>query len=101
MTATAILVSLQVDRHSLCSSHICDVLTLYFTTHTSAPSRGFRLVLPLNRCTGALHARFGSLLAVNQSHHVEPRVSGQERRAAVSPLVYGHLKFTVADNDAH
>ncbi|EYB80795.1 hypothetical protein Y032_0400g766 [Ancylostoma ceylanicum] len=28
---------------------LCDVLTLYFTTLTSAPSRGFRLVLPLRK----------------------------------------------------
>ncbi|EYB84065.1 hypothetical protein Y032_0323g2480 [Ancylostoma ceylanicum] len=47
MAATGILVSLQVGRNSLCFSHICDVLTLYFTTRTSAPSRGFELVLPL------------------------------------------------------
>ncbi|EYB86625.1 hypothetical protein Y032_0275g1034 [Ancylostoma ceylanicum] len=31
-----------------CSAVGCDVLTLYFTNCTSAPSRGFRLVLPLN-----------------------------------------------------
>ncbi|EYC28671.1 hypothetical protein Y032_0007g3349 [Ancylostoma ceylanicum] len=49
VAAIAILVSLQVGRHSLCSSHTSDVLTLHFTTHTSAPSQGFRLVLPLNR----------------------------------------------------
>ncbi|EYB96066.1 hypothetical protein Y032_0154g3019 [Ancylostoma ceylanicum] len=47
VAATAILASLQVGHQSLCSSHTCDVLTLYFTNHTSAPSRGFRLMLPL------------------------------------------------------
>ncbi|EYC40466.1 hypothetical protein Y032_0611g638 [Ancylostoma ceylanicum] len=32
----------------LCSSHICDVLILYLTTHASAPGRGFWLLLPLS-----------------------------------------------------
>ncbi|EYC30128.1 hypothetical protein Y032_0005g2465 [Ancylostoma ceylanicum] len=40
VAVAAILVSLQIGHRSLCSFHICDVLTLYFTTHASAPSRG-------------------------------------------------------------
>ena len=46
--ATNVPFSLQVSHHCLCSFHIYEVLILYFTTRTSARSRGFRLLLPLS-----------------------------------------------------
>ena len=53
---TSVRFSLQVSHYCLCSFHIYDVMSLYFTTRTSAPSRGFPRVLPLN----GRHAADGS-----------------------------------------
>ena len=59
--ATNVPFSLQVSHHCLCSFHIYDVLSLYFTTRSSAQSREFQLLLPLKKgvfCTfesGYLH----------------------------------------------
>ena len=45
--ATTVPVSLQVSHHCLCSFHIYELLSLYFTMRTSARSRRFRHLLPL------------------------------------------------------